>query len=270
MVTIQLGSGIVQAGAGLNFAAITAAVVGGTLLAGGRGGVLHSIVGVLSSSCSTNGLVLIGVSPYVQGGVQGSSSSPPSPPTAWPLRTGTSGQVSSSCEPVRPARAGPEVRGLVKRYPGVKALDGVDFVVRQHEVLGLAGENGAGKSTLLKTLVGLVRPDAGEIYVRGEKVRLRSVVDAADHGIGMVFQEQSLVPNLTAAENILLGSEGARRARRRLPLGRHAPAAPRSSSTRSARRSTRWRAPTRSPSPTGRWSRSRRCCASRSAPTPRR
>jgi ribose transport system ATP-binding protein len=101
-----------------------------------------------------------------------------------------------------------EVRGLVKHYPGVKALDGVDLVVRQHEVLGLAGENGAGKSTLLKALVGLVRPDGGEIWVRGEKVRLRSIVEAADHGIGMVFQEQSLVPNLTAAENIVLGSEG--------------------------------------------------------------
>ncbi|WP_322936765.1 sugar ABC transporter ATP-binding protein [Nocardioides bizhenqiangii] len=101
-----------------------------------------------------------------------------------------------------------EVRGLVKHYPGVKALDGVDLVVKQHEVVGLAGENGAGKSTLLKALVGLVRPDAGDIYVRGERVKLRSVVDAADHGIGMVFQEQSLVPNLTAAENIVLGSEG--------------------------------------------------------------
>ncbi|GIF72534.1 sugar ABC transporter ATP-binding protein [Asanoa siamensis] len=101
-----------------------------------------------------------------------------------------------------------EVRGLVKHYPGVKALDGVDLVVRRNEVLGLAGENGAGKSTLLKALVGLVAPDAGSIHVRGEPVRLRSVVDAADHGIGMVFQEQSLVPNLTAAENIVLGSEG--------------------------------------------------------------
>ncbi|WP_299054211.1 sugar ABC transporter ATP-binding protein [uncultured Nocardioides sp.] len=110
-----------------------------------------------------------------------------------------------------PAPAVPalEVRGLVKHYPGVKALDGVDLEVRQHEVLGLAGENGAGKSTLLKALVGLVRPDAGDIYVRGEKVRLRSVVEAAGHGIGMVFQEQSLVPNLTAAENIVLGSEAA-------------------------------------------------------------
>ncbi|PFG44754.1 monosaccharide ABC transporter ATP-binding protein (CUT2 family) [Isoptericola jiangsuensis] len=101
-----------------------------------------------------------------------------------------------------------EVRGLVKHFPGVKALDGVDLVVHRHEVLGLAGENGAGKSTLLKALVGLVRPDAGQILVRGQEVRLRSIVDAADHGIGMVFQEQSLVPNLTVAENIVLGSEG--------------------------------------------------------------
>jgi ribose transport system ATP-binding protein len=101
-----------------------------------------------------------------------------------------------------------EVRGLVKHFPGVKALDGVDLVVHQHEVLGLAGENGAGKSTLLKALVGLVRPDAGEILVRGQQVKLRSIMDAADHGIGMVFQEQSLVPNLTVAENIVLGSEG--------------------------------------------------------------
>ena len=116
-------------------------------------------------------------------------------------------QKEAEVNPQAPVHA-LEVRGLVKHYPGVKALDGVDLVVRQNEVLGLAGENGAGTSTLLKALVGLVKPDAGEIWVRGEKVRLRSVVDAANHGIGMVFQEQSLVPNLTAAENIVLGAEG--------------------------------------------------------------
>jgi ribose transport system ATP-binding protein len=115
-------------------------------------------------------------------------------------------ELANQPSPLLPAL---EVRGLVKHYPGVKALDGIDFFVNQNEVLGLAGENGAGKSTLLKALVGLVRPDAGQIYVRGEKVRMRSVVDAANHGVGMVFQEQSLVPNLTAAENIVLGSEGA-------------------------------------------------------------
>lgn len=71
MVTSQLGSGVVQAGADYSFSAITAAVVGGTLLVGGRGGVLHSAVGVLLLTVLANGLVLVGVSPYVQGGVQG-------------------------------------------------------------------------------------------------------------------------------------------------------------------------------------------------------
>ena len=99
------------------------------------------------------------------------------------------------------------VEGLTKRYPGVTALDGMSLEVRPREVVGLVGENGAGKSTLLKTLVGLVRPDAGTIRVRGEPVALRGVAHAASVGIGMVFQEQSLVPNITVAENILLGAE---------------------------------------------------------------
>ncbi|MFE5672959.1 ABC transporter permease [Agromyces sp. NPDC056523] len=86
MVTVQLGSGIVQAGVGQNFAAITAAVVGGTLLSGGRGGVLQSIVGVLIVTVLANGLVLIGVSPYVQRAVQGVIVVVAVVITAWPLR----------------------------------------------------------------------------------------------------------------------------------------------------------------------------------------
>lgn len=109
--------------------------------------------------------------------------------------------MSSSQTPVL------SVEGLVKRYPGVKALDGMSFEVRPHEVVGLIGENGAGKSTLLKSLVGLVNPDEGTIRVRGEAVRLRGVAHAGSVGIGMVFQEQSLVPNISVAENILLGAE---------------------------------------------------------------
>ena len=102
-----------------------------------------------------------------------------------------------------------DVEAVHKRYPGVIALNGVSLRVGRHEVVGLAGENGAGKSTLLKILVGLERPDSGALRVRGREVRLRGVARAAAEGIGMVFQEQSLVPNLTAAENILLGCEGA-------------------------------------------------------------
>ncbi|WP_241984779.1 ABC transporter permease [Cryobacterium adonitolivorans] len=86
MVTIQLGSGIVAAGAGQNFTAITAAVVGGTLLSGGRGGVIQSVVGVLIVTVLANGLVLIGVSPYVQKAVQGIIVVAAVAITTWPLR----------------------------------------------------------------------------------------------------------------------------------------------------------------------------------------
>jgi len=101
-----------------------------------------------------------------------------------------------------------EIVDLRKRYSETVALDGISFEVRRHEVVGLIGENGAGKSTLLKSLIGLVQPDSGEIRLHGSKVKLRSISQAGAAGIGMVFQEQSLIPNITVAENILLGSEG--------------------------------------------------------------
>ncbi|WP_127793741.1 sugar ABC transporter ATP-binding protein [Agromyces sp. LHK192] len=100
------------------------------------------------------------------------------------------------------------VRNLRKTFGETTALDGVTFEVRPHEVVGLIGENGAGKSTLLKTLIGLVQPDEGTIEVRGVPVRMRGIAQAGAAGIGMVFQEQSLIPNLTVAENILLAAEG--------------------------------------------------------------
>ncbi len=111
-----------------------------------------------------------------------------------------------------PAAAAPgtpvlQVKGVTKDFPGVRALDNVSLELRQHEVLGLVGENGAGKSTLLKVLAGVDLLDRGSVIVRGKQVSYRSVAEALRAGIGMVFQEQSLVPNVTVAENILLGSE---------------------------------------------------------------
>lgn len=100
-----------------------------------------------------------------------------------------------------------EVRNISKSFPGVKALDSVDMVVKPNEIVGLVGENGAGKSTLLKILVGAYQPDEGDIIIRGEKVHIRSVKEAEDHGLAMVFQEQSLLPNLSVRENIFLGNE---------------------------------------------------------------
>ena len=95
-----------------------------------------------------------------------------------------------------------EARGIVKSFPGVKALSGVDFGVRPGEVHALVGENGAGKSTLMMVLGGIYPPDEGEIYVNSRHVRFETARDAIQSGIGIVFQELSLVQQLSVAENI--------------------------------------------------------------------
>jgi ABC-type sugar transport system ATPase subunit len=98
-----------------------------------------------------------------------------------------------------------ELCGITKRYPGVTALDGVDFDVRPGEIHALAGENGAGKSTLMKILGGAVAPDAGEIRFGGETVTMRSPRDALTLGISTVHQELVAAHSLDVTENILLG-----------------------------------------------------------------
>jgi len=98
-----------------------------------------------------------------------------------------------------------EVRGLVKAYPGVVALDGVDVTIPPGNVLGLLGKNGAGKSTLIKALAGVVQPDAGEILVDGEATEIPDPHVSAALGFGFVHQELADVPNLSVAENVLLG-----------------------------------------------------------------
>ena len=94
-----------------------------------------------------------------------------------------------------------------KRFPGVHALKDVSIEVRRGEVVGLVGENGAGKSTLMKILSGVYQPDEGRIEIAGKPAHLESAADANRKGIGMVFQEQSLLTNLTVGENIYLGNE---------------------------------------------------------------
>ncbi|MEM8705799.1 MAG: ABC transporter ATP-binding protein, partial [Actinomycetota bacterium] len=98
-----------------------------------------------------------------------------------------------------------EVRSLTKSFYGVRAIDSVDFDLRGGEIHGLLGENGAGKSTLCSVLSGLYRPDAGTVSIDGEAVDFRSPLDAAHHGIGMVYQHFRLVDSFTVAENIVLG-----------------------------------------------------------------
>jgi ABC-type sugar transport system ATPase subunit len=98
-----------------------------------------------------------------------------------------------------------EARGLVKRYPGVLALDRVDLSIAPGSVLGLVGKNGAGKSSLIKVLAGVVQPDEGELLVDGEPKHLHGPRDAKALGFAFVHQELADVPNLTVAENVQLG-----------------------------------------------------------------
>ncbi len=100
-----------------------------------------------------------------------------------------------------------ELQAVDKHFPGVHALKAVDFKVRRGEIVGLVGENGAGKSTLMKVIYGAYQPDGGNIAIDGTTVRFQNPRQAMDHGIGMVFQEQSLITNLTVMENIFLGYE---------------------------------------------------------------
>ncbi|MEI2608779.1 MAG: ABC transporter ATP-binding protein [Candidatus Promineifilaceae bacterium] len=103
-----------------------------------------------------------------------------------------------------------EAKGITKRFPGVIANDRVDLLLRRGEILALLGENGAGKSTLMNMLYGLYHPDEGEIWIKGEKVSLKSPRDAIARGVGMVHQHFQLVPVMTVAENVMLGAETTR------------------------------------------------------------
>lgn len=97
--------------------------------------------------------------------------------------------------------------GITKRFPGVTALDGVDFSVRPGEVHLLMGENGAGKSTLMKVLSGAYPKDSGVIRISGQETGIRSPHHGRELGIAMIYQEMTLVPQLSVAENIFLGRE---------------------------------------------------------------
>src|SRR6201987_3329402 len=109
--------------------------------------------------------------------------------------------IKTSATPVEPVLV---ARGISKFFPGVVALDNVDFEIRPGEVNALLGENGAGKSTLIKIMSGFYAPDRGEILVNGKHL---SADPAAAHkaGVATIHQEAHLVPSMTVAENIMLG-----------------------------------------------------------------
>ena len=97
--------------------------------------------------------------------------------------------------------------GISKTFPGVNALESVDFALKRGEIHALVGENGAGKSTLIKVLTGVEHPDAGSIELEGKIVQVRSPQQSQELGISTVYQEVNLCTNISVAENILLGHE---------------------------------------------------------------
>ena len=95
--------------------------------------------------------------------------------------------------------------GIMKLFPGVKALNNIDFAVRKGTVHVLCGENGAGKSTLMKILNGIYKPDGGRIYIDDRPVRIQNPIQARGHGIAMIAQELNYVPEMSIEENLFLG-----------------------------------------------------------------
>jgi len=100
-----------------------------------------------------------------------------------------------------------EMRGISKGFPGVKALDNVSLQIGRGEVVALCGENGAGKSTLMKILGGVHQPDAGEILIDGQPVKIHGVTDSMKFGIAFIHQELNVLGNLDVAANVFLGRE---------------------------------------------------------------
>ncbi|MHB1393388.1 MAG: ABC transporter ATP-binding protein [Clostridia bacterium] len=103
-----------------------------------------------------------------------------------------------------------EMKGIGKSFPGIRANDNINLTIEQGEIHVLLGENGAGKSTLMNILYGLYQPDEGQIFVKGEPVKITNPNVAISHGIGMVHQHFMLVQPFTVAENIILGMEPSR------------------------------------------------------------
>lgn len=99
------------------------------------------------------------------------------------------------------------LKNVHKSFGGVSVLNGVDFDLQKGSVHALVGQNGAGKSTMMKILTGVYTCDSGDIYIDGSKVKMNSYSDAVSHGISLIFQELSLIPTLTVAENIFLNRE---------------------------------------------------------------
>src|SRR5699024_480324 len=109
-----------------------------------------------------------------------------------------------------------ELNGIVKEFPGVKALDDVYFQLKPGEIHALMGENGAGKSTFIKIITGVYKMDDGEVFIKGEKVEFNNPKDAIKYNIADIYQHATNYPNLTITENIFMGHEKVNKLSRRI------------------------------------------------------
>lgn len=109
-----------------------------------------------------------------------------------------------------------ELKAITKQFPGVKALDNVQFQLQPGEIHALMGENGAGKSTFIKVITGVHAPDEGEMFIDGQRVEFRNPNDAKNHGIAAIYQHVTCYPDLSVTENIFMGHEKVRKGSKRI------------------------------------------------------
>ncbi len=228
ILTARLQTGAPEAGSGEEFDVIAAVIIGGASLFGGRGTLFGTLLGAAFITVLAKGQTLIGVPSNYQSFTRGivilaavSLDVLSQRGVAVPgrLRWARGFTPAENAPEARPAEDAParapttagtavlQTIGLHKSFVEIRAVNGVDFDVLPGEVHAIVGENGAGKSTLIKMLAGVLPPDSGEIRIDGVTVALDSVATAQDHGIAVIYQERAVVPELTVAQNIMLGYE---------------------------------------------------------------
>ncbi len=215
-----------QAGTGMEFDAITAVVIGGTALEGGMGGLFGTLLGAVLVGVISFGLGQLSISPYVQYVVKGmiilaAIAADADGYIMCTLRDKIARKKDTSVkaeEQISHGKSAAEfdrtgnhrklrMEGIQKSFSGVQVLKDVNFAFERGKVHALCGENGAGKSTLMKILAGSYGKDQGSIYIDDVPYEIHNVRDAQKIGISVIYQELSLIPELTVAQNIFLGKE---------------------------------------------------------------
>jgi ABC-type sugar transport system ATPase subunit/ribose/xylose/arabinose/galactoside ABC-type transport system permease subunit len=229
LLTAQLQTGAPEAGLGVEFQVIAAAVLGGASLLGGRGSILGAVAGAALVTVISKGLNLWGMPANYQALAQGVLIIIAVSIDAARVRfqerrrlASSRGDAAAGGESFDPGSPGAErldeglemphnillsAVGISKSYGTVHALSDVSLVLRAGEIHALVGENGAGKSTLIKVLSGAVTPDAGQLETPEGVVAYRSPSDALQDGIAVIYQDRTVVPGLSVAENVMLGRE---------------------------------------------------------------